>query len=213
MKDYPQHRRPARACPPPGAARLFRICRWRLLQRADAARQPRRPRGDQAAPARAGRRLRAQPRHHRPRAEDVGAAHPRADRHVRHAARRRRNPRARRPPTRPAFPFTLSTMSICSIEDVAEATGKPFWFQLYVIHDRGFSKDILERAISGEMQRAGAHRRSAGARPAPQGHPQRHDGAAGNPPIRTSSTSPPSRPGPGASSTASARPSATSPAT
>jgi len=44
------------------------------------------------------------------------------------------------------IPFTLSTMSICSVEDVAEATGKPFWFQLYVIHDRGFSKDLLERA-------------------------------------------------------------------
>jgi L-lactate dehydrogenase (cytochrome) len=44
------------------------------------------------------------------------------------------------------IPFTLSTMSICSIEDVAEATGKPFWFQLYVIRDREFSKDVLERA-------------------------------------------------------------------
>ena len=44
------------------------------------------------------------------------------------------------------IPFTLSTMSICSVEDVADATGKPFWFQLYVIHDRGFSKDLLERA-------------------------------------------------------------------
>jgi len=44
------------------------------------------------------------------------------------------------------IPFTLSTMSICSIEDVAEATETPFWFQLYVIKDRGFSKDILGRA-------------------------------------------------------------------
>ena len=44
------------------------------------------------------------------------------------------------------IPFTLSTMSICSIEDVAEATRKPFWFQLYVIKDRSFSKDILGRA-------------------------------------------------------------------
>jgi L-lactate dehydrogenase (cytochrome) len=44
------------------------------------------------------------------------------------------------------IPFTLSTMSICSIEDVAAATGKPFWFQLYVIKDRGFSKDLLGRA-------------------------------------------------------------------
>ena len=44
------------------------------------------------------------------------------------------------------IPYTLSTMSICSIEDVAEATTKPFWFQLYVIRDRSFSKDILARA-------------------------------------------------------------------
>ena len=44
------------------------------------------------------------------------------------------------------IPFILSTMSINSIEHVAEATTKPFWFQLYVIRDRGFSKDILSRA-------------------------------------------------------------------
>src|SRR5213078_5177467 len=44
------------------------------------------------------------------------------------------------------IPFTLSTMSICSIEDVAEATGKPFWFQLYVMRDRGFAASLIERA-------------------------------------------------------------------
>jgi L-lactate dehydrogenase (cytochrome) len=43
-------------------------------------------------------------------------------------------------------PFTLSTMSICSIEDVAEAVDKPFWFQVYVIRDRGFMKSLIERA-------------------------------------------------------------------
>jgi L-lactate dehydrogenase (cytochrome) len=48
------------------------------------------------------------------------------------------------------IPYALSTMSICSIEDVAQATGKPFWFQLYVIRDRGFSKDILERAAAAK---------------------------------------------------------------
>src|SRR6202162_6469631 len=48
------------------------------------------------------------------------------------------------------IPFTLSTMSIGSIEDVAEATRKPFWFQLYVIKDRGFSKDILSRAVAAK---------------------------------------------------------------
>jgi len=43
-------------------------------------------------------------------------------------------------------PFTLSTMSICSIEDVAENTTKPFWFQLYVMRDEKFLKAIIERA-------------------------------------------------------------------
>jgi L-lactate dehydrogenase (cytochrome) len=45
-------------------------------------------------------------------------------------------------------PFTLSTMSICSIEDVAGAVAKPFWFQLYVMRDRGFSASLIERAKS-----------------------------------------------------------------
>jgi L-lactate dehydrogenase (cytochrome) len=43
-------------------------------------------------------------------------------------------------------PFTLSTMSICSIEDVASVTKKPFWFQLYVMKDRGFVESLIERA-------------------------------------------------------------------
>ncbi len=43
-------------------------------------------------------------------------------------------------------PFTLSTPSICSIEDVAQATGKPFWFQLYVMRDRGFVENLIDRA-------------------------------------------------------------------
>jgi L-lactate dehydrogenase (cytochrome) len=43
-------------------------------------------------------------------------------------------------------PFTLSTMSICSIEDVAAATTKPFWFQLYVLRDRDFITRLIERA-------------------------------------------------------------------
>jgi len=43
-------------------------------------------------------------------------------------------------------PFTLSTMSVCSIEDVAENTRKPFWFQLYVMRDRGFSENLMQRA-------------------------------------------------------------------
>lgn len=43
-------------------------------------------------------------------------------------------------------PFTLTTMSICSIEDVAAHTKNPFWFQLYVMRDRGFSESLMQRA-------------------------------------------------------------------
>lgn len=43
-------------------------------------------------------------------------------------------------------PFTLSTMSICSIEDVAARTTKPFWFQLYVMKDEDFIRRLIERA-------------------------------------------------------------------
>ncbi|MQX56068.1 alpha-hydroxy acid oxidase [Sinorhizobium meliloti] len=43
-------------------------------------------------------------------------------------------------------PFTLSTMSICSIEDVASVTTKPFWFQLYVMRERQFVLDLIDRA-------------------------------------------------------------------
>ena len=48
------------------------------------------------------------------------------------------------------IPYTLSTMSICSIEDVAAAVDKPFWFQLYVMKDRGFVRELIERAIAAK---------------------------------------------------------------
>jgi L-lactate dehydrogenase (cytochrome) len=48
------------------------------------------------------------------------------------------------------IPFTLSTMSICSIEDVAAAVDKPFWFQLYVMRDRGFIRALIERAAAAK---------------------------------------------------------------
>jgi len=48
------------------------------------------------------------------------------------------------------IPYTLSTMSICSIEDVAANVDKPFWFQLYVMKDRGFIKTLIERAIAAK---------------------------------------------------------------
>jgi len=48
------------------------------------------------------------------------------------------------------IPFCLSTMSICSIEDVRAATTKPFWFQLYVMRDRGFARSLIERAAAAQ---------------------------------------------------------------
>src|SRR5438874_10675316 len=48
------------------------------------------------------------------------------------------------------IPFTLSTMSVCSIEDVAQAVDKPFWFQLYVMKDRGFIRALIERAAAAK---------------------------------------------------------------
>ena len=44
------------------------------------------------------------------------------------------------------IPFTLSTMSICSIEDVAAEVSKPFWFQLYVMRDKKFMRNLIKRA-------------------------------------------------------------------
>ncbi|HWK69434.1 MAG TPA: alpha-hydroxy acid oxidase [Burkholderiaceae bacterium] len=44
------------------------------------------------------------------------------------------------------IPFTLSTMSICSIEDIAAHTRQPFWFQLYVMRDRDFMERLIDRA-------------------------------------------------------------------
>src|SRR5436305_696958 len=44
------------------------------------------------------------------------------------------------------IPFTLSMMSICSIEDIAAHTKKPFWFQSYMLRDRGFMERLFDRA-------------------------------------------------------------------
>src|SRR6185437_868889 len=43
-------------------------------------------------------------------------------------------------------PFTLSTVSVCPIEEVAKQVPRPIWFQLYVLKDRGFMKSVLDRA-------------------------------------------------------------------
>src|SRR6266849_3103840 len=63
-------------------------------------------------------------------------------------------------------PFTLSTMSIASIEDVAANTTKPFWFQLYVMRDRDFVERLIDRAkaarCSALLVMLGTRRRTFG---------------------------------------------------
>ena len=53
---------------------------------------------------------------------------------------------AARAAAKAGIPFTLSTMSIASIEDVAANTDKPFWFQLYVMRDKAFAESLIDRA-------------------------------------------------------------------
>lgn len=45
-------------------------------------------------------------------------------------------------------PFTLSTVSACTLEEVARAASKPFWFQLYMVKDRGFMRDMMAQAVA-----------------------------------------------------------------
>ena len=59
---------------------------------------------------------------------------------------RRGEVQAARAAEKAGVPFTLSTVSACALEEVADATAEPFWFQLYMIRDRGFMTDLLARA-------------------------------------------------------------------
>jgi L-lactate dehydrogenase (cytochrome) len=68
------------------------------------------------------------------------------------------------------IPFTLSTMSICSIEDVHSAVQRPFWMQLYLMRDRGFNRELVARAraaqcsalmLTVDLQVQGLRRRDA----------------------------------------------------
>ena len=104
-ENHHLHRGPAAAGAPPGSARVLRLCRRRLLHRGDAARQPRRPRSDQAAPARPGATSSARSLATTMLGEKASLPLVLAPVGLlRHAARRRRNPRRAGGATRPAFP-------------------------------------------------------------------------------------------------------------
>ena len=61
---------------------------------------------------------------------------------------RRGEAQAARAAEKAGVPFTLSTVGACTIAEVARAANKPFWFQLYMIRDRAFMKDLLAQAVA-----------------------------------------------------------------
>jgi L-lactate dehydrogenase (cytochrome) len=63
---------------------------------------------------------------------------------------RRGETQAVRAAEKAGVPFTLSTVSACPLSEVAAAASKPFWFQLYMIRDRGFMREVLAQAVAAE---------------------------------------------------------------
>ena len=145
---------------------VLRLCRGRLLRAGNAARQPRRPRAHQAAPARARRRIAARPRDHI-LGEQVSLPLALAPIGLCGMQQGDGEILACRAAQAAGIPFTLSTMSICSIEDVARGGRQAVLVP--ALRDEGPRlHPRADRARGGgEMQRAGAHARPAGARPAP----------------------------------------------
>lgn len=64
------------------------------------------------------------------------------------------------PPPRAGIPYTLSTVSVCSIEEVASQASGALWSQLYVLKDRGYMRNALER-VGRRHENPGIHRRYA----------------------------------------------------
>ena len=156
----------------------LRVRRPRLVRRGDAARQPRRPRvARRCASASAStstgrshahhhaRRRRWRCRWRSRRSASPGSTGPTA----------RSSPRAPRSVRHPVHPLDhVDLLDRGRRQDV----DKPFWFQLYVMRDRGFAASLIERAKAAKCSRAGAHPRPAGPGPAPPGPEERPRGAA-----------------------------------
>lgn len=66
---------------------------------------------------------------------------------------RRGEVQAARAAAKKGIPLTLSTVSVCPIEEVQQSVARPIWFQLYVLRDRGFMKNVLERAWAAGIRK------------------------------------------------------------
>ncbi len=144
------HRRPASARAAPHPARDLRVRGSRQLRRADARTQSRRARCLAVPSARHGRFLEARSGHDARRRDRPSCRSPSRPPVSPGSSTRTARCSAHGPRRRSAFRSTLSTMSICSIEDVRGATTKPFWFQLYLMRDRGFSAELIARAQAAQ---------------------------------------------------------------
>ncbi len=172
------YRGPAADRPPQGAARLHRLCRSGLLCRTDAARQPRRSRAHQAAPAHSVRCQQSQHQDDDPRRACRAAAGAGADRALRHAARRRRDLGV---PRRAGGGHSVHAVDDVDLLDRGCRGGRRQAVLVSALcHEGPRLHPRADRARGrGQMQRARADRRSPGHRPAPQRHQERHDRAAG----------------------------------
>ena len=133
---------------------------------------------DQVPPAHPGRRLQARSLHHDPRRARRDAADPGAGRAARHAAWRRRNSRL---PRRAGRRHSLHPEHDVDLLDRGYRRRRRQAVLVPALRDEGprLHQGADRARHRGQMQRAGADRRSAGDRAAPSGHQERHDGAAG----------------------------------
>jgi hypothetical protein len=173
MPVITDHRGSEAHLPPPRAEDVLRLRRIGQLDRTDLPREhaPISP-GHPPAPAHRGGHVRTAPPHHHDRrgCGDARRARPgRAD-GMQHADG---EILAARAAEKFGVPFTLSTMSICSIEDVAAHTQAAFWFQLYVMRTRTSCERLLRAREGRGLFGAGHHARPADPRPAPQGPEER----------------------------------------
>ena len=171
------HRRSAPASQASRTEGVFRLCGPWLLHRGYAARQPRRSRSDQVPPADPGRRLQARSLHDNSGGAGVAAADPGAGRTTRHAVWRRRN---RRLPRGAGCRHSLHAEHDVDLLDRGCRRRRRQAVLVPALRDEGSRlHQVADRACDrSEVQRAGAHRRSAGDRTASPGHQEWNDDTA-----------------------------------
>ena len=206
---YHLHRRSAHAAQAARAEGVLRLRRSRFLCRGDAARQSRGPAANKTAPAHPGRCLQARHVDQHPGRALRPAPDPGAGRPARHAAWRRRDSCLPRGAGRG---HSFHPEHDVDLLDRGYRSGRRQAVLVPALRDEGprLHQGADRARHRGEMLGAGAHRRPAGDRPAPPGHQERHDRAAGMVAVETDRFRDQARLGRGRAAAASAAPSAIS---